>query len=136
MAEVRYRAGRVVRGDRPFVLVLVGALVLAAVILTGPAQSFVDGRSRVDALQLKADALHEANDGLQRQVEDLNDPLRIELIAREQQGFVRPGEVAYSLTPPEVDRPRITAPRDSVRATGDGSWFERARRIVGEWFGD
>ena len=117
-------------------LVLVGALVLAAVVLTGPAQSFVDGRSRVDALQVKADALHEANDDLRDQVEDLNDPLRIELIAREQQGFVRPGEMAYSLTPPEVDRPRITAPRGSASGAEDDPWFDRARRIVGEWFGD
>lgn len=133
--EGRHHARRVIRGDRPFVLVLVGVLVLAAVVLSGPTQSFVDGRSRVDALERKAAALEDANGDLRRRVDDLNDPLRIELIAREQQGFVRPGEVAYSITAPEVDRPRITAPRASTSATDDAPWHVRVRGIVEEWFG-
>ncbi len=103
---------------------LLGVLVLAAVIISGPAQSYLDARDRVETLEEKAVALDDANAQLEQRVEDLNDPTNIELLAREQQGFVRPGEVAYALVPPEVDRPRITAPRETPSADPP-AWYVR-----------
>lgn len=132
--EVRYRTLRAVRGDRPFLVALLGLLVLGGVVLAGPAQSYLDGRARVDTLAVKADALDEANARLTQRGEDLEDPQNVELLARETQGFIAPGEVAYALVPPEVDRPRITSPRDTPAIEAD-AWHERAWATVRGWFG-
>lgn len=132
--ELRYRLGRAVRGDRPLVLALLGALVLAVVVLSGPAQSYFDNRARVDALAVKADALDAENDRLDQRVEDLQDPLNVELLAREQLGFIRPGEVPYTLVPPEVDRPRLATPRDAAEVD-EGPWYRRAWESVRERLG-
>jgi len=40
---------------------------------------------------------------LEQRVDDLHDPEHLELVAREQQGFARPGEVVYRIIPPETD---------------------------------
>ena len=132
--ELRYRAGRVVRGDRPLVVMLLGALTLAVVLLSGPAQSYLEARDRVESLELKAAALDTENERLQRRVEDLEDPLTVELLAREEQGFVRPGEVPYTLIPPEVTRPRITSTRSRPQAE-PGAWYQRVWAAVGDWVG-
>ncbi len=114
---------------------LLGVLVLAGVIISGPAQSYLDARDRVETLEEKAVALDDANAQLEQRVEDLNDPTNIELLAREQQGFVRPGEVAYALVPPEVDRPRITAPRE-VPTEDPPAWYVRVWESITEgWRG-
>jgi cell division protein FtsB len=132
--ETRIRVARVVRGDRPLLVALLGLLVVAGLVLSGPAQSYLDGRARVDTLTAKADALDAANADLEQRAADLQDPLNIELLARETQGFIAPGEVPYSLVPPEVDRPRITAPRDTAAVAAD-VWYERAWATVTGWFG-
>lgn len=111
------------------VVALLAALVLGGVVLSGPVQSYLDARDRVAALEAKAEALDDANAELEQRVEDLNDPLNIELLAREQQGFVRPGEVAYSLAPPEVDRPRITEPRETPPPP-PAPWYVRVWQAV------
>jgi cell division protein FtsB len=134
LAELRYRIGRAVRGDRPLVVALAGVLVLSVVLLSGPAQSYFDSRARVDALQLKAEALEHENERLEQRVEDLQDPLNVELLAREQLGFIRPGEVPYTLVPPEVDRPRLTTPRETPEAES-GPWYRRAWENVRERLG-
>ena len=105
-------------------LATIAVVAVAVVILSTPLQSYLDGRARVDHLAAQASALDEANARLEQRVTDLEQDTTIELLAREQLGLVRPGEVAYTLTPPEVDRPRITAPRD-LGATEPGPWFER-----------
>lgn len=131
---LKHRVGRATRGDRPLLVALVGILVVGVVVLSAPTQSYLDGRSRVESLAAKADALDDANATLHQRVEDLEDPTNVELLAREQQGFVRPGEVPYALVPPEVDRPRITAPRDGAEAD-PSAWYERAWGTVTGWFG-
>jgi cell division protein FtsB len=120
-------------GQRPLVIALVTAVVAGVVMLSGPAERYLDGRTRVEALRGTADALDEEIARLEREVEDLEDPANLELRAREEQGMVRPGEVPYTLVPPEVDRPRITSPR----ATGEGPqppWYARAWDNVRSWF--
>ncbi len=133
-SELRYRVGRAVRGDRPLIVALAGVLVLAVVLLSGPAQNYFDSRSRVDALAVKADALEEENARLEQRVDDLQDPTTIELLAREQLGFIRPGEVPYTLVPPEVERPRLTTPRETPDAES-GPWYRRAWESVRERLG-
>jgi cell division protein FtsB len=112
-------------GDRPMVVALLGVIALSVVMVSGPAQRYLESSDRVDALQAKAEALEAENERLQQRREDLNDDEYVELIAREQQGFIRPGEVPYTLVPPEVERPRISPPRD-VGEPEPGPWYRRA----------
>lgn len=130
--RARYRAGRAVRGDRPLVVMLVGALTLGIVLLSGPAQSYLDARARVETLETKAAALDTANERLRDRAADLQDPLNVELLAREQQGFVRPGEVPYTVVPPEVARPRIAEPLPDTPDV-DGAWYRRAWATLDRW---
>ena len=115
-------------------LALLGVIVVGVVLVSGPAQSYIDGRARVDGLTVKVDALEQENERLGQRAADLQDPGNIELLAREQQGFIRPGEVPYTLVPPEVDRPQITAPRDGAPVEA-GPWYVRAWDTVRGWFG-
>jgi cell division protein FtsB len=86
---------------------LVGATVLAVWVAAAPFETYVSSRERVAVLEQQAAALEAENARLEQRLDDLDDPLNIELLAREQQGLVRPGEVPYVLAPPEPDRPRI-----------------------------
>lgn len=121
----RRAVGAATSGDRPMALVLVGVLILAIVMVSGPAQRYLDSESRVEALEAKAEALEAENEQLEQRRTDLTDDEYVELLAREQQGFVRPGEVPYTLVPPDVDRPRISTPRDPGQG-GDPPWYSRA----------
>ena len=123
-SRLTVRARRVVRGDRPLMVALIGMLALAVVILSSPLQSYLDGRERVDGLEVKAAALDAENARLELRVEDLQRDRTIELLAREQLGLVRPGEVLYTLSPPEVERPLIAAPRERA-AVPSGPWYAR-----------
>lgn len=123
-----------VSGDRPLIVALLVALGLGVVLLSGPTQNYLDSRARVEVLQAKAEALEDENGRLRDRAADLLDDETVELLAREQQGFVRPGEVPYALVLPEVDRPRITASRDEPEPTS-APWYERAWNRVQGLFG-
>lgn len=118
------RLRRSIQGDRPLMVATIGVLALAVVILSNPMQSYLDGRARVDHLAQQAAALDEANAQLEQRAADLVEEDTIELLAREQLGLVRPGEVAYTLIPPEEGRPLIAPPRgpDAVDAE---AWYRR-----------
>jgi cell division protein FtsB len=98
---------RVLGADMTLGALLVGATVLAVWVLAAPFETYVSSRERVTVLEEQAAALQAENARLEQRITDLDDPLTIELIAREQQGLVRHGEVPYVLSPPEPDRPRI-----------------------------
>ena len=105
------RRPRSTRRTRP-VDVLLGALLLGviglgALLLVQPFEGYLAERQRVAVLEQQAIALENENLRLERRVEDLDDPVVIELLAREQQGLIREGEVPYVLMPPPVDAPRI-----------------------------
>jgi cell division protein FtsB len=88
-------------------ILLLGAIALGVLLLAPPFEDYVAARGRVALLEQQAIALENENLRLERRLEDLDDPVIIELLARSQQGLVRPGEVPYVLIPPEVDAPRI-----------------------------
>ncbi len=88
-------------------ILLLGALVLGVVLLAPPFENYLVARQRVAVLEQQARALEAENLRLERRITDLDDPLTVELLARQQQGLVRPGEVPYVLLAPEVDAPRI-----------------------------
>lgn len=122
-----------VSGDRPYLVGLAALLALSLVMLSGPFQSYVDGRARVEALEAKVEALDAENGELRQRKADLQDPGTIELLAREQQGMIRPGEVPYAIVPPEVERPRITSPQQAAAA--EVPWHARLWEAVTALFG-
>ncbi len=121
-------------GDKPLVVALLVTVGLAIVLVSGPTQNYLDARGRVEVLQMQADILEEENTRMQQRVDDLQEEETIELLAREQQGFIRPGEVPYALVPPEVDRPRMTTSRADPEPAPP-AWYERAWVRVQAIFG-
>jgi cell division protein FtsB len=98
---------------------LLGAIGLGVVLLAPPFEKYVMARQRVSLLEQQALALDTENQRLERRLADLDDPVTIELLARSQQGLVRPGEVPYVLIAPEVDAPRILDAPQQVVAEED-----------------
>ena len=99
---------------------LTASITVGLLIVAGPVELHLAARDRVDALEAQLGALEAENARLEQRRDDLDDPAVVELLAREQQGLVRPGEVPYVLTPPPVDRPRITGPADAPEAVEQG----------------
>jgi cell division protein FtsB len=132
----RHRAVR--RGARVVDLLLgmtlVAALVLGAAALAEPLGNHRDAAARVELLELQAAALAAENARLERRVTDLEDPLTIELLARQQQALVRPGDVPYVLLPPETDRPRIVEPTLAVPGAAEGP-VDRFLTLIRRWLG-
>lgn len=120
-------------GQRPLAGVLAVALVASVVMLSGPTERYLDGRARVDGMRTSADALETEIAVLEARAEALDDPRRVEALAREQQGMIRPGEVPYTLVPPESDRPQIASPRDRG-AEPELPWYARTWDRVRGWF--
>lgn len=121
-------------GQRPLVVALLVALVLGVVMVSGPFERYADSRTRVEALRGNAVTLEEENDRLERRAEHLQDPAELERLAREEQGMIRPGEVPYTLVPPEVDRPVISSPRGGDADEATPPWYARAWDAVRSWF--
>lgn len=129
------RAGRAaVSGDKPLIVALLIVVGLVVVLLSGPAQSYLDHRARVEVLQMQAEVLEAENARLSSRAGALQDEGTIERLAREHQGFIRPGEVPYALVPPDVDRPQITVPWEDADPP-PAPWYERAWSSVQSLFG-
>jgi cell division protein FtsB len=110
---------RLLGGDLPLVGLLIGAIVAGGMLLIPAFESYVVARGRVTLLEQQAALLSAGNQELEGRLADLDDPLNIELIAREQQGFIRPGEVPYVLVPPATERPRIVQAPVELRSDED-----------------
>jgi cell division protein FtsB len=123
---------RLLGADLTLGVLLVGATVLGVWVAAAPFETYVSSRERVAVLEQQAVALEVENARLEQRITDLDDPLTLELLAREQQGLVRPGEVPYVLTPPETDRPRIVDTAPAAAGTEQdvlGRLLELLRRL-------
>ena len=91
------------RRVRSVMLTLV--FVVAGFIATGvlPVREYLERGDTVDAAQLELDRLTAENQALADDIDALYTEQEVERVAREQYGFVRPGEVGYVVTTPEVD---------------------------------
>lgn len=123
---------RVLDGDRPLVVSLLVLVGMCLVMLSGPLQSYWDGHGRVELLERKQEALAAEIERLEDRREALQDPTQIELLAREEQGFIRPGEVPFVVVPPEADEASIARP-GAVDAP-DAPWYRRAWERVAALF--
>lgn len=120
---VRGAGAAVVAGDRPYFAVLLALLVLAGLMLTGPVDRFLDGRARVELLERQQRALDGENARLETHRRDLEDPARIELLAREELGLIKPGERPYVVVTPEPERP-VVVPQ-AGEEVDDLPWYRR-----------
>lgn len=100
-------------------VLLLGAIVLGVALLAAPLENYVVARQRVAVLDQQALALDAENQRLERRLDDLDDHVTVELLARSQQGLVRSGEVPYVLIAPEVDVPRILDAPQPVASEDD-----------------
>lgn len=105
--STRRAARRRAPADLLLGVLLLATLALGVLVLAPPFEDYRAARQRVALLEQQAAALEVENERLASRVEDLDDPVTLELLARQQQGLVRSGDVPYVLTSPEVDAPRI-----------------------------
>jgi cell division protein FtsB len=79
--------------------------VVAGFVATGvlPVREYLERGNVVDAAQIELDRLTAENQALADDIDALYTEQEVERVAREQYGFVRPGEVGYVVIPPEVD---------------------------------
>ncbi len=111
-------------------LALMGALVLVA---TGvlPVQQYLERETQVSAAQAQLDEIEAQNDALADDVEALATDAEIERIAREQYGFVREGEIGYSVIVPETPvEDSAVAPQPVEMAQDEPGFFERIWRFM------
>jgi cell division protein FtsB len=94
------RVPRVRRGRRLIWPVLV-SVVFVGVLFVGvfPTQTYLDQRDEAERLRAELAEIEARNEELATQVEALQDPEAVELIAREEFGLVYPGEEAYAIVP-------------------------------------
>jgi cell division protein FtsB len=77
-------------------LVVVTLLLVAAI---APVRNLMNQRGQMRELQRQALTLQRQNTVLQARVNQLNDPLYLEQLARRCLGMVRPGEIAFVVIP-------------------------------------
>jgi cell division protein FtsB len=79
-------------------LIITGMAVITAVI---PFRQIVEEQARVESASAELMRINLENEHLRSEVEALNTPGEIERLARENLGYVMPGEAAYVVLEPE-----------------------------------
>lgn len=111
--------GSVLVGGR-VLLVLVG--VIAIFFLFFPARQLVGQRGDIEDLTARLQALETENARLAAEIERLEDPEELEVLARERLGLVRPGEQAYYFVDPQEAVREREADASSVEAEAPSAW--------------
>ena len=105
-------------------------LVVAGFVATGvlPVREYLERGTDVDAARIELDTLIAENAALADDIDALYTEQEVERVAREQYGFVRPGEVGYVVVPSESEDvtaeppppvPAITEPRSFLQRIWD-----------------
>jgi cell division protein FtsB len=76
--------------------VVVTALVLYLAI---PLRAYVDQREAIATLERQTEAIEQRNADLRVRIQQLNDPVYLERLARECLGMVKRGEIAFIVVP-------------------------------------
>lgn len=79
--------------------VLLVLVMLLAMALVYPVRLYLQQRSQIGDLEKQTQVLTAANQDLTKQVQQLNDPVYLEKLARECLGMVKPGETAFVVVP-------------------------------------
>ncbi|MDQ3537790.1 MAG: septum formation initiator family protein [Actinomycetota bacterium] len=121
-------------GDRPYVVGLFVLIAVLAITLVAPVRSLTSAADRADELSAQRELLVERVDELERRRERLRDPLQIELLAREQLGMVRPGEIPYVVARPQGDGERLELDGRATLASDSVPWYRRLGAAFGQLF--
>ncbi|MGH8930104.1 MAG: FtsB family cell division protein [Egibacteraceae bacterium] len=110
------------QGDRIYLLATLCLALLLFAMAFGPAQSYAAAGDRVAQLFDRRAHLQSEVDRLEERRLSLQDEEEIELLAREQFGFVRPGEIPYVVVGPgnPVDKLEIAVPEPEA-----APWYRR-----------
>lgn len=81
-----------------FALIMIGLALVTTVI---PFRQIVEQQNRLEAARAELVAVEAENQLLESEVTALNTPPEIERLARENLGYVMPGETAYVILDPE-----------------------------------
>lgn len=97
-------------GRPAVVLASMAVLVVGMSMFTNvlPFREIVAQRQEISTAAERLETLQEANQALEAHVEALHTPLEIERLAREQLGYVRPGESSFVVIEPEKTAPVST----------------------------
>jgi cell division protein FtsB len=137
MAASEPRRRRLVRrltaGNRPFGLALAGLLALLIAMGLGPLQRYVAMADRVDALTVTRDTLTAEVERLEDRRAQLEDPDTVELLARQELGLVKEGEIPFVVVTPEPDIDQLGPETDE--GDPDNAWYRRLGRALSDLFG-
>jgi cell division protein FtsB len=99
------------------VRVLIGAMAVVALlfVFVFPARTLLAQRQQTEQQKKTLELLHEQSRKLAEESRRLQNNAEVERIAREQYGFVYPGEHPYVVVPPSTTSP--PAPTKSAPAT-------------------
>ena len=102
---------------RLLVRVLIGAMAVVALlfVFVFPARTLLAQRQQTEKQKKTLELLHEQSRKLAEESRRLQNNAEVERIAREQYGFVYPGEHPYVVVPPSTTSP--PAPTTSAPAT-------------------
>ena len=126
---VRKAVKKATKGDRPYMM---GLVILGFVLLSmawTPIKNLAAGSERIEQLTASRDALAAEVTKLEDRRDQLMDPDQLELIAREEYGLVKPGEIPYVVVTPEAD-PNL-APADATAVVAK-PWYQRAWSAVSQ----
>ena len=100
------------RGSRLRTLLFVALLVALGLVATGvlPVQQYLERENQVVDAQARLDTLTQDNAFMSDSAEAMLTDQEVERIAREQYGFVREGEIGYTVITPEVDETQNASP--------------------------
>lgn len=111
--------------------VLIVVFVIGGFVATGvlPIRDYLERGTDVETAQIELDRLTAENATLSDDIEALYTEQEVERLAREQYGFVRPGEIGYVVIPDESEdtatAPAVPAPTVDATDDEDRSFFER-----------
>ncbi|MEZ5143649.1 MAG: septum formation initiator family protein [Acidimicrobiales bacterium] len=100
--------------SRRFVRRLVGPLLFVlSVVAVGalavvPTRTFINQKKATAEAETRLSTLRDTNARLQQELDALNDDVELERVARQQYGFVKPGEEVYRIIEPP--KPPVAVP--------------------------
>lgn len=118
---------RLLMGNRPLIIATIALAALMLLFAIGPLERYLGAKGRVQALAESRERLTVEVDTLEERRAALENPDEIELIARAEHGYVRPGEIPFVVVQPDGGQPPpgaapVTGP---AAPAGDQPWYRR-----------
>jgi cell division protein FtsB len=111
-----------------FIVLLVSLGLVASGVL--PLQQYFEREIQVIDAQERLAAVEAENEAIAADVDALQSDQEIERVAREQYGFVRPGEVGYVVIIPDAPEAEAETPAPVAAETSSSGFLERVWRFL------